>query len=223
MSSTKVLALIGAVFLSLLPFSASADEGWELAKDSDGIRVWTRYVPGHPIREFRAVTVVRSSLSGLVNLILDTDHAARWIYRTMSVQVVKRDDEKQTFVVRVETDFPWPLANRDVVVAGRITQGAGAGAVTIRSQAVPDGVYPRDPAFVRMPDFVGDWIFRPLGGGMVEVTMQGRADPGGLIPAAVVNLIIYETPYLTLRGLRDVIGDARYQEHLLPQIREPQP
>jgi hypothetical protein len=205
---------------ALVHADVQANEDWSLARDRDGIKVWTRLLPDFPIREFKAVVTVKSTLSGLVNLILDTDHADRWVYRTDRITVLKRDDAKGTFLIRVETDFPWPLSDRDAVLEGQIVQDEKTGVVTVRSHAQASGLYPLNPDFVRMADMDGTWIFRPLGQGMVEVTMIGRADPAGHIPASAVNLIIHETPYRTLQGLRKVIGDVRYQKTPMPQIRD---
>lgn len=197
----------------------SAD--WELARDRKGIKVWTKEEPGYPIRAFKAVTVVESSLTGLVTLIMDTDRVDQWAYRVMRIEVLSRDDEAGTFVIRTETDFPWPLTNRDVVLVGKVSQDDKSRVVTIRSRSTPPGQYPLHPDFLRMPDMVGDWILRPLPGGRVEVTMIGRANPSGNVPFGVVNLIIHETPYLTLLGLRDLISNERYRNApRLKQIRE---
>ncbi|MDI1301236.1 MAG: START domain-containing protein [bacterium] len=209
--------------LLLLSNVTHADEDWTLARDSSAIKVWTRRIPDYPIRGFKAITVVKSSLSGLIALIMDTERADQWIYRTMQVDVLKRDDEKATFVIRVVTDFPWPLSNRDAIVAGRITQDEKTGTVVVSSRSLASPQYPVRDDFVRMPDIDGSWTFRPLSNGFVEVTMQGRADPGGSIPAAVVNMIIHETPYRTLLGLRRVISDRRYQGASVSKISEPQP
>lgn len=197
----------------------SAD--WELARDRKGIKVWTKEEPGYPIRAFKAVTVVESSLTGLVTLIMDTDRVDQWAYRVMRIEVLSRDDDAGTFVIRTETDFPWPLTNRDVVLVGKVSQDDKSRVVTIRSRSTPPGQYPLHPDFLRMPDMVGDWILRPLPGGRVEVTMIGRANPSGNVPFGVVNLIIHETPYLTLLGLRDLISNERYRKApRLKQIRE---
>ncbi len=210
--------------LPLLLFISSAvhADDWSLARDSSNIKVWTRHIPDYPIRGFKAVTVVKSSLGGLLALIMDTERADQWIYRITQVDVLKRDDEKASFVIRVVTDFPWPLSNRDVIVAGQISQDEKTGAVVVSSRSLALPQYPPLDDFVRMPDIDGSWIFRPLANGLVEVTMQGRADPGGSIPAGIVNLIIHETPYRTLQGLRRVIGDRRYQDVSFPSIKEPQ-
>ncbi len=211
--------LVGVALLLLVSVVSQAAE-WELARDRNGIKVWTRNEPGYPIRAFKAVTTVDSSLSGLVSLIMDTDHVSEWAYRILGVNVLTRDDDAATFVIYTKTDFPWPLSNRDVVLAGQIAQDEKTKLVTIRSRSTPAGQYPEQPGFLRMPDMVGDWIFRPLGAGKVEVTMIGRANPSGNIPFGVVNLIIHETPYRTLQGLRQVIGADRYQRARLKQIKE---
>lgn len=211
--------VVGVALLLLVSVVSQASE-WELARDRDGIKVWTRNEPGYPIRAFKAVTTVDSSLSGLVSLIMDTGRVTDWAYRILGVDVLARDDDAATFVIYTKTDFPWPLSNRDVVLAGQVMQDEKTKQVTIRSRSTPAGQYPKNPDFLRMPDMVGDWIFRPLGAGKVEVTMIGRANPSGNIPFGVVNLIIHETPYRTLQGLRRVIGAERYQRTQLKQIKE---
>ena len=211
--------MVSLLLLLLATAGASATE-WELARDRNGVKVWTREEPGFPISAFKAVTVVDSSLSGLVSLILDTDSVSQWAYRVLRIEVLSRDDAAATFIIRTETDFPWPLSNRDVVLAGQVSQDEKSRIVTVRSRSTPLGQYPPHPDFVRMPEMIGDWIFRPLGGGKVEVTMIGRANPAGNIPFGVVSLIIHETPYQTLIGLRKIIGQERYQRARLSQIRE---
>lgn len=218
MSFIKLLLPI----IFLLSSISHAEDDWALARDSAEIKVWTRSVPNYPIKAFKAVTVVKSSLSGLIALIMDTERADQWIYRTLRVDVLKRDDEKSTFVIRMVTDFPWPLSNRDAIVAGHMTQDDRTGAVVVSSRSLASPQYPPLDEFVRMPDIDGNWTFRPLNNGVVEVTMQGRADPGGSLPASVVNLMIHETPYRTLQGLRRVISDRRYQSVRSPKIIEPQ-
>lgn len=214
----KILLL---VLLSMSVTAFAEPERWEPARDSDGIRVWTREVPGSPLRAFKATMVVRSSLGGLVNLILDTDNAASWVYSTDRIVLLQRDVEKASFVIRVETNFPWPLTDRDVVMSGQILQDEKTATVTINSRAINSPEYPPQRNYVRMPDMEGTWVFRPLGNEMVEVTMIGRADPAGHIPPGIVNLIIDVTPYKTMQAMRRQLAGARYQKTPLPQIREP--
>jgi hypothetical protein len=72
-----------------------------------------------------------------------------------------------------------------------------------------------------MPVVQGSWLFRPLGHGMVEVTMTGHADPGGNLPPSLVNLLIQEHPYNSLKALKAVIAEPRFQAMRVESIREP--
>lgn len=208
-----------ALLLTLGSVTASASEAWVLARDRAGIQVWTRAVPGYPIREFKAVTVVKTSLNGLVALIMDTPRAAEWIYRTNRIDLIKRDDERGYFLIQAYMDFPWPMNNRDAIMEGSVTQDS-KGVVTVISRTVKSPVQPVPDGYVRMLDMLGTWQFKPLSDGMVEITMQGRANPGGSIPASVINLLVHETPYKTLQGLRRVIANPDYQKQRFPQIHE---
>jgi len=190
-----------------------------LVLDRQGIRIWAYQVPNNPLYGFKAVTTVKSTLSGLVSLIGDTDNAGKWIYRTKSVEPIQRNDAELSFSVRVITDFPWPFKDREALVSGRIVQDPQTYRVRIDSRNI--NTLPPKPCCLRMPMVEGSWIFKPLANGMVEITMTGHADPGGNIPISAVNLLIQEYPYNTLKGLRKIIGDDRYQKSQFPNIREP--
>lgn len=192
-----------------------------LAIDRQQIKVWTVTEPGSPLRGFRAVTTVRSSLSGLVRLIMDTDAAPGWVYRTGRMQLLRSDEQAGTFTVLAEMDF-WPLPDRDVVVEGRVSQDPATLVVTVDSRSRRQPALPPRAGFVRMRSMRGIWEFRPLGDGLVEVSMSGHADPGGHIPDFLINLMIKETPYRTLQGLRRVVTGATYQQGRMPGVREPE-
>ncbi len=193
----------------------------KLVVDKKGIKIWTYVVPNSELRGFKAVTVVKSSLAGLVGLITDTKNANRWLYRTSAIDILKRDDAEHLFTIRVITDFPWPFSDREALVDVRISQDATSGKVRIDSNESPDAAsYPVKACCLRMPLVQGFWMFKPLANGMVEVTMSGHADPGGNVPAGAVNFLIQEHPYNTLKGLRKVIGEPLYQKIQYPYIHE---
>jgi hypothetical protein len=193
----------------------------DLAINKNDIKVWTFPIADYPIRGFKASTVVKSSLGGLVNLILDTERAPEWVFRTQRIDLLEKHDTEQTFLIRVETSFPWPLKDRDMYVRGQVAQDPQTLIVHIDSESTPVGQFPERSQFVRMPDMQGHWEFRPLGKGQVEVIMSGRAHPGGAIPEWAVSLVIQETPYQTLKALRKMVSRSSYQDSPLPQIQEP--
>lgn len=188
--------------------------------DRNNVQVWTCTAPGTPLLGFEARTTVQSSLSGLVGLLMDTASAREWVFRMNRIDLLRQDEKAGTFLLRAESDF-WPLKDRDVYLEGRVTQHPATLAVAIDSRSTPAGRHAERPDFVRMPFMLGHWEFQPLGQGRVQVIMTGQADPGGRIPDLLVNLVIQETPYRTLLGLRRQIIAPRYQQMHISGIREP--
>ena len=217
----RALTLILAVFLSLFAAASSATEqvNMKLIQDKNGIKIWSYRLPDSPYYGFKAVTTVKSSLTGVVALLLDTEAASRWLYRTSEVQAIKLENDSTDFTVRVVTDFPWPFKDRESIVLGKITQDKQNHVVRIDSHSISD--YPIRAGYERMPKVEGGWLFRPVANGQVEVTMTGHAELGGMVPAAIVNLLIQEHPYHSLMGLKKVIGEARFQTARLNAIHEP--
>ncbi|RZU38272.1 hypothetical protein EV700_2200 [Fluviicoccus keumensis] len=214
----RLLVLVSLFSGAAFAYDPPAEDS-RLVLDRQGVRIWSYQVPNSPLYGFKAVSTVKSSLSGLVALIADTENARKWIYRTKSVEPLERNDADLSFSVRVITDFPWPFRDREAVVSGHIVQDPQTLKVRIDSNSI--NTQPPRACCVRMPMVEGSWIFRPIGNGMVEITMTGHADPGGYIPASAVNLLIQEYPYNTLKGLRKLIGDDRYQKSHFPNIHEP--
>ncbi len=194
---------------------------WQLAVDEPDVRVWKRPVADSPFVEFRAETVVRSSLSALVGLFYDIDAAPRWIDHTRRVVALSRDDARREYVLLLETDMPWPISDRDAVIKGRWWQEPDTLAVMLRGASVSD-VHPENPAYVRNT-IRSDWSFIPLGDGRVKVVMAGHVDPRGNLPTWAVNLLIQESPRVTLRNLARIIGTPERQAVVHPGVTEPPP
>lgn len=202
-------------------WAEEAPSNLTLVTDKRNIKIWTYKVPNTPLSGFKATSIVKSSLAGLVGLITDTEHANRWLYRTRSIEVLDRSDDQLTFTIRAISDFPWPFTDREVLIDVRISQDSKTGIVRIdNSESAKAAKYPVKAGCLRMPVVQGYWMFKPLANGMVEITMAGHAHPGGNIPIGIVNLLVQEHPYNTLQGLRRVIGDARYQKMQYPGISE---
>lgn len=221
MSKWFSLFIVWGCLIGNLWANDETNQSNKLILDKNNIKIWSYKVPKSPLSGFVATTTVKSSLSGLVSLITDTQNANRWLYRTNRIDVLARDDSQQFFTIRVITDVPWPLTDREALVDVRISQDNKTGRVRIDSNgSLSANKYPVADDCLRMPMVKGYWLFKPVGNGMVEVTMSGHADPGGMIPKGLVNFLIQEHPYNTLQGLRRVIGDMNYQKAQYPHIVE---
>jgi hypothetical protein len=226
MNMIKKRAIMMLSALTLVSSQTMADlqpEG-KLSIDRDGVKVWTFKQAGNPIMNFRATTVLESTLSGAVALVMDTDHSAEWAPYTGKALVLDRNDLAGTFLLRMNLEFPFPLSNRDVVLKGHISQSAD-GIVTIKNMSIEDPRAPVRPNFVRIQHYEGLWQFKPLGKSpsgkqLVEVTVSGFADPNGLLPLGIVNMFVQEQPFEMLRHMQNYVKSAKYQKATVIGVKE---
>jgi hypothetical protein len=195
-------------------------EATKPAIDKHGVKVWTYQTTGNPAFNYRATTTMNGSVSSIVAAILDTDYLSSWVPYTRKVDVLKRDEQNGTFILRMELDFPFPLKDRDVVVFSKLTQ-ATDGTVTLMNRSTTDARAPARADMVRISHYEGSWIVRPLGKGRSEVVTTGYADPGGILPLPVVNMFVQQQPYDMLQIMQKIVQSPRYKDARLSMIREP--
>lgn len=228
-----LLALALAGLLPGVAAQAQPETPWQLRHtDPDtGTQVWLRD-RGDQVPAFRASTRVQARLSSLAALLLDSERLPEWVYRTRSVQRLQQDDPQQG-VSLVVTAMPWPLDDRESVVAWRLQQAASTRIVTLRGRGVEPAGQPwlpePAPDRVRMPSFASQWVFAPVAGsaGQVDVVFEGHGDPGGSLASPLlrgfVAAAIWEAPLQTINALRRMLQRPEYRDAVLPFIAEPGP
>jgi hypothetical protein len=224
MNKKRVIMMLSALTLVSTQTLADTQPQGKLSIDRDGIKVWTFKQSGNPIMNFRATTVLESTLSGAVALVMDTDHFAEWAPYTGKGLILDRNDPAGTFTLRMDLDFPFPLSNRDVVLTSHLSQAAD-GVVTIKNMSVEDPRAPVRPHFVRVEHYEGLWQFKPLGKSssgkqLIEVTVSGFADPNGFLPLGIVNLFVQQQPFEMLRNMHNYVKNAKYQKATVVGVKE---
>ena len=73
----------------------------------------------------------------------------------------------------------------------------------------------------RVPLLKSTWTLIPLKEGKVDITYHLRVDPGGIIPAWLVNLTLTIGPYNTMLRLKKEVAEDKYKNARFPYIYEP--
>lgn len=180
-----------------------AQDGWSLARQADGIKVYVRNVDGSPLREFRGEVQIRATPDDVVKVLRDADAYRQWMPDVAASELLKATDTEQFHYL--DNKAPWPVSNRDGIYHFTYAKG-GDGAVTVRVEAVPDYL-PLREGKVRIPQAKGQWKLVPDAEG-VKVTYQMHASPGGAIPDWLANRTVVDTPYGTLKALRSRVQEA---------------
>lgn len=215
------LALLCALICT--PSVVAAGEGpWKLVRTDDQIEVQRRHVEGSSLDEFRGVALLDAPIAGVLALMDDPDHRVEWLGNSVAnVRVERTSRRDEIFYTR--TSAPWPVSDRDAVVAAHLSLDPVGHEVRIDMHSVTHPAWPPQKGVVRMPSMTGHWSFRPeRDGAWTRVEYQVHADPGGRLPDWVVNLATRKLPHDTIQGLRRQLRRRQYpaEQHEIEQDPE---
>ncbi|MES2276507.1 MAG: START domain-containing protein [Bacteroidota bacterium] len=210
---------VAALFLLLLGFlTASGQQNWKLNNEVDGIKVYSAAVPDSKVKAIKVECDLQATLAQLVTVLLDIKTCTDWVYNTKSCILLKQVSASELYYYS-EVNIPWPAQNRDFVAHLTITQNPDTKVVYVDGPAVP-GMVPIKKGVVRIERSIGKWVIAPLAGGRVHVTYTLQVDPGGIIPAWLVNMVAGEGPTQSFKKLRLQLQKPAYRDVSLSFIKD---
>ena len=197
--SNKIIFFLISVFcfFSIEVFSQNL---WEIDKNKKGIKIYTRIEKESNFKAFKATMTVNASTDEIIKILQDTDNYTKWYGYTKTSKLLKQ--EKSIQYNYVETIFPWPYNNRDLVYKMSLDT-LETEAIKISLKGVPDYI-PKKKGLVRMKKAEGYILLQPLDN-KTEVVYIFHSEPGDNVPPWLANNSIAELPFKTLSGLRKML------------------
>lgn len=186
-------------FLTIwLSVMANAQD-WKLAREKNGIAVFLADAEGTKIKQFKANAFVDASPKSIADAILDLDNNYKWLQNVEKAELVSRVSPTN-FIYRQVVNVPYPFDDRLIVL--QCTQNSQPGGKIRIDLKDKNDALPLDNLYVRMPFVRGYWLLTPKNTG-TDVEYCFVADPGGSIPAWLINQFIVDGPINTLTALRE--------------------
>ncbi len=207
-----------SALLFLLPGTLLA-QPWQLQKDEQGIRIYLRDVPDSSIKEFKGEIRINAGLGSLLAVMDDTNACPEWIYNCKDPILL----EKINFIERYNfqiSKMPLFITNRGIIFQTFLSQDPVSKTVTMKMRASPEYCnnkktrscqYIKTLNFVPVLRSIGYYKFIPESDGWVRVIWQQHIEPGGNLPAWLVNSLLTDMPYNTLNNLRDIVRSHNYK------------
>lgn len=208
----NVAAALWAMLAALTMLSAGpahADEPWVLvakARSPSEVSLWTRFVSGQQMKQFRGETYTTASGSQALAAILETTTLSQWLWRCEQARIVRQISEDE-YVLYLKFNAFWPLDDRDAVLRVMIQRGAQEGLTTLTGTALPEEI-PAVDGVVRVPTIAASFSISPEKQG-TRIGMTGHFDPGGVIPVWAANLVVTVFPKYSLSRFRSQLEESR--------------
>lgn len=209
--------IIVALFTTLSGVEGQAP--WKLRKEKDGVQVYFRQAEDSNIKELKIVARIEGSLGAAVAFIGDIDNFPNWMDHCRETRYIEKRSLADYTYYNL-TDFPWPLSDREFVMRCTTWQDPVSLAVHFHSVADPEAI-PAAKGYVRVKHTVSQWKIEPDAPGFIRLEYYLKADPGGAIPAWMINMALDSGPLKALYALRDAVRSEPYSKRKPTFIREP--
>jgi hypothetical protein len=191
---------------------------WDLRKESEGIKVYTREIEGSNVQEFKGEVIAKSNMGSILAVIDSVSEYPKWMYECTYAERVKKINRESGYTYNV-LKSPWPVSDRDVCTYYKVSQDTLTKVITISLKGVKDYV-PLKTGIVRIPSLNGFWQLIPVAKGVTKIVYQVHCESGGYVPAAIVNLYITDTPYYNLLNLKNIVESPRCPKTFMTDVKE---
>ena len=184
-------------------------QSWELKNEEEGIKVYTRRVENSDIKAIKVECTIEATLSQLTAVLLDIPASNEWVYATKFCRVQKNISSSE-LIYHSEIDVPWPASNRDFIVRVKFEQDSITKKMTVDGENLPHYLKEQE-GVVRIMHTESNWTVTPRNK-YLDIVFTLHVNPGGSIPAWLINLFATRGPLETFRNLRSQINKPEYKE-----------
>ena len=188
------------IFSITLSF-AMAQGKWELKKNDNGIAVYTRKAAFGNIKELRVVCELEASKAQLISTLRDIANYSAWVYSNKKSLVIKTIDP-DNIIYYTQSHLPWPIRDRDLII--QLSINSTPQILNIQAKSLPDFL-PKNDNYIRVPFSIALWKVTQGTNNNLKVDYTFSLDPGGSIPAWLVNATMAIGPYNSFMKLREVL------------------
>lgn len=197
--------LLLTVLPGLIHGARAAD--WELRKEEDGIRIWTRELSDGK-RELKVNMQVSQSPEAVKALLLDFPAATRW--RSSYLKSMKQIDHPNpdTWLIRVDSQPPWPFKATAAIIEGKLHRDPKTGVITYNYRERHD-LMQKQGMETNEGNMSGEWLLTPRNGG-TDLTNIVQMQINIPVPGFVLNRLIDNETLSEKQRLRQVLADPKY-------------
>lgn len=181
----------------------SSEIAWDFVNEKPGIMVYTRTTESSSIKELRILADFDGQIDTLLNILNDAKNYGNWVYKCAGSESINPGEGFNTAYSAI-TDFPFPMSDRELVAKSnqwRDSQGR-----LIQHTVCAADEIPKKSGIVRIQEYEAMWVIEQSDKNKIHVEYISTVDPGGNIPAWVVNLAITTGPIKTFEKLIQEVG-----------------
>ncbi len=192
-------AWIFPVFLFFSVYAFGQNK-WIFKKEKDGIKIFTRHSETSAFNDIQVDMDLPGTVEQLASILWDVGKYTEWAYATKVCRLIKKINDNE-LVYYAEFEVPWPLSNRDLCADVKLIKDSAWHTLKVVSVGQKDFL-PEKKGLVRIARSKGNWLVTTLPGKTIHLNYVLEVQPGGSVPAWVVNLFSSKGPLESFVNLK---------------------
>jgi hypothetical protein len=197
------IKLAGLVLLSCFASAAIGQYNWKLSKNDGGIKVYLSEVKHSKFKNIKVECTLEGTYDKLMAILNDVTNQKNWVYNNISSTILQRINSNE-FYYYSKTYLPWPMTNRDAVIHLKMNKDSLNRFLTISAVSEP-GYTAEKKGLVRVPRSNVSWYVTMPSAKTISIVYIFDAEPGGSLPAWVVNMFTDKGPYESFKKLSELL------------------
>lgn len=217
--NSKKLLFSSFLFLYLpLVFSQNIPpSSWTNYLGEESTTIDYRHYPNSKLIEVKSRFIVKSTLSGFLLFLQDTDNIPNWLDNAYQSEIIKHISTNENIFI---THFNgiWPVKPRNMVIQTRYYQDKE---LTIHINVSDASGHAKiiDNS-IRVTMIKAHWQVKPIAKNTLDITYQFIVDPNGAVPKWLVNKLTLSSIKQTLINIKQQLPISPWQEFKINGISE---
>jgi len=200
-----------SILICLLSISLIGQD-WTFQKEVEGIKAYNRPVNKSKFKEYKIEAEIVGSLESIVAVLQDIDIYLDIFPDNKKATIISTSGETH-FEIFLHTKTPFPVKDRFTYTHTDYTYDASSSTVSLSINCV-DNEYLRSQKKrgVLVTECKGSWEITDLKNGKLGIVHQFYANPGGMVPAWIVNKRTIDSPIKSIKTIRKFVKQKEYQD-----------
>ena len=185
-------------------------QDWKLAKQANGVAIYSRAHPGSKLKEFKAIDEIDASTDTTHKVIDDVEAYPQFMPYTAEARVIERNSDSILTYQRIS---PKIVSDRDYTIRIHKKSWAADNGIAYLSEWKPANEHgPAEKAGVFRVKLVnGSWLLEPNGPDKTRATYYVFTDSGIAVPPALANTISETGITKLFAAVRKQAKNPKYQ------------
>ena len=191
---------LGLIFILLFEVSIFGQNNWIFQKEKDGIKISSRHAVSSQFDDVHVEVDLPGNIEQMKSILLDISHYKDWSYAMKKSLLIKQLGPGE-LIYYSEIEVPWPATDRYFYANFNLKVDTAGHTIKLISENIPDYL-PASRDLLQVTSVRGLWNISTISKKAIHVDYILELNPGGSLPAWVLNLFSTKGPLETFENIR---------------------